>query len=642
MDQGYEERVNPLYLSLVKPPILAAYQKSATGIDGPFLDLPSFDKMSNPVAVISGVTNEINNYWILGNVFAQYKFSSSLSTKIQFGWDRKGLDEDRFTPANGIVPVDYMLLFDRTSEEQMINRSILSVEHTLTYDKQLNSDNRLLAFGGYNIEVSDYSTIFGSSIHSTSDDFRSLGDGQKLKMDGLNETIHNISAFANADYSYRAKIFLKAGLRIDGSSKFGEEAKVVKLLSIPVAVLPYTGITWKLKGEPWLRDISLLDELNLRASWGITANQDIPVNTRYSLYQYSFYTSRSGMAPLTLGNKKIKWETTYNFNLGADISILKKALGMRLDYFNTTTTDLLTPQITDAANGFSYYWGNHGTLKNQGIELGLKTTGNSGDFIWNIGLNIAKYINRVNELPLGMPITDGLYGYKTIVQGGSAAGLIYGYKGDGVFSTAEEASAAGLVNGSGVPYHVGDFHYTDLNGDYIINETDMQVIGNPNPDLFGGITANLSYKNFDLDAIFSYSYGNDILNVLRSKLETGTVYENQSVKVLSRWMTEGDITGIPYTAYSEGVSNRLPSSFYIEDGSYFKLKSLTLSYSLKKQVAFIRSAQVYISGYNLFTLTKYLGWDPEVAIGQSLFSRGYDFGNYPQPRAFMLGIKVGL
>jgi len=170
----------------------------------------------------------------------------------------------------------------------------------------------------------------------------------------------------------------------------------------------------------------------------------------------------------------------------------------------------------------------------------------------------------------------------------------------------------------------------------------MQVIGNPNPKFFGGITTDLSYKNFGLNAIFSYSYGNDILNVLRSKLETGTVYENQSVTVLNRWMTDGDNTSIPNTQYTGVVSNALPSSFYIENGSYFKLRSLTLSYSLKKQVAFARSAQVYISGYNLFTLTKYLGWDPEVATGQGVFSRGYDFGNYPQPRMFMLGIKLGL
>lgn len=642
MDQGFEERLNPLYLSLIKPPILATFKKSDTGVSGPFYDDPQFDRLSNPLAVVNLVSNVVNDYWILGSVFAKYQFNNSLYTKVQIGLDSRGLEEDRFTPSTGIVPMNYDPLFDRTSEEQMINRRIMSVEHTLNYEKQLNADNHLLLFGGYNIEISDYSTTYGMSVHSTSDDFQGLGDGQKLLASGIEETIHNVSAFANADYSYRGKIFLKAGLRIDGSSKFGSEAKGAKIFSVPVAILPYTGITWKMKGEPWMKDLSFLDEFNLRASWGLTANQDLPVNGQYSLYGSDFYTNRPGMGPKAIGNKSIKWETTNNINVGVDFSILRKALEMRLDYFNTSTTDLLLPQLADGTSGLTYYWGNAGILKNQGIELGLNTIGNSGDFIWNVGFSVATYMNKVSDLPYDLPIKDGLNGYTTIVQNGNTAGLIYGYQALGVFSTAAEATTAGLANNLGVPYQAGDFHYTDLNGDHIINEADMQVIGNPNPDFFGGITTNLSYKNFNLDAIFSYSYGNDILNVLRSKLETGTVYENQSVTVLNRWMTDGDISSIPNTQFTNVVSAKVPSSFFIEDGSYFKLRSLTVSYNLKKQLAFVRSAQIYFSGYNLFTLTKYLGWDPEVATGLGVFSRGYDFGNYPQPRMFLLGIKLGL
>lgn len=642
MDQGFEERVNPLYLSLIKAPILAPFQKSDSGVDSPFYDQPSFDRLSNPVAVIKGVTNDINNFWILGSVFAQYKINNSLKTKIQFGIDRRGLDEDRFTPANGIVPVNFNPLFDRTSEEQMINRKIMTAEHTLTFDKQFDAGNYLMAFGGYNIELSDYSSVYGYSIHSSSDDFKGLGNGQKLAMNGINETTHNISAFANVDYIYHSKLFLKAGLRVDGSSKFGDEVKGNKLFSIPVAVLPYAGLTWKMKGESWMRNITFLDEFSLRGSWGITANQDIPVNGKYSLYESDFYRNNPGMAPSSIGNNSIKWETTTNYNAGLDISMFRKAIGVTFDYFNTKTTDLLVPKIIDGASGFNYYWGNGGTLKNHGIELGLNTFGNSGKFLWKVGITMAKYINKVSDLPLHMPIIDGLYGYTSIVQDGSAAGLLFGYRAIGVFSNTAEVTAAGLSNNAGEPYRAGDIHYADLNGDHIINESDKTVIGNPNPKCFGGITTNFSYKNFELDAILSYSYGNDILNVLRSKLETSAGYENQSIKVMNRWMADGDITGIPNTLYSESVSQRLPSSLYIEDGSYLKLRSLILTYRFKKQIGFARSFQLYLTGYNLITFTKYLGWDPEVTTGQGVFSRGYDFGNYPQPRTFMLGIKVGL
>ncbi len=620
---------------------MSPYRRSDTGEFSPFFDQPASEKLSNPLAVAEGVSNEVNDYWIHGSVYAKYNFNSSLNSKILFGIDRRGLEQDRFTPSNGVVPVDFNPKLDRTSEEQMINRSILSVEHTLSFEKQLNSVSHLLAFGGYNFEIGNYKSVYGYSAHSTSDDFRGLGDGQKITMSGLAEDYHNISAFGNIDYSFRAKLFLKAGLRLDGSSKFGEDANGLKLLSVPFAVLPNAGLTWKLKGERFLNNVSFLDELNLRASWGITANQDIPVNARYSLYTYKFFLSNTGFVPGTLGVRKIKWETTNSYNAGLNLSAAKKALSLTLDYFNTRTTDLLIPQAIDGSSGTTFSWVNSGAINNQGVEIGMKSIGSAGDFIWNVGVNFSKYRNELTMLPNGLTLIDGLYGYKSIAREGMAAGLIYGLKGNGVYSTQAQATSEGLSNYQGVPFRAGDFSYIDVNSDKIINDNDLQVIGNPNPDFFGGITTNLSYKSFELDGVFSFSYGNEILNVLRSKLETGAAYQNQSVAVLNRWTTDGDNATVPYTHYSSTVVVQ-PSSYFIEDGSYIKMKSLSLIYNLKRQISFARSAQIYITGYNVFTLTKYLGWDPEGAAGQGVFSRGYDFGNYPQPKMFMIGIKVGL
>ncbi len=643
MDQGYEERTNPLYLSLVKSSIFAPYQKSDQGIDGPFLSQPGFDQLSNPLAVVKGVKNEILNTWILGNVFAQFEITKSLKTKFALALDRKGIEEDRFTPANGIVPVNNDPRFDRTSEEQLITDQLASIEHTLSYEKQLNANHRLLAFTGYNIEIASYTNIYGYTIHSTSDDFQGLGDGMKLAMSGITETSHNLSVFANADYIFREKFFLKGGLRLDGSSKFGDQLNTnVKMGSVPFAVLPYTGFTWKVKAEPWMQSLSLIDEFTLRVSWGLTANQGIPVNARYSLYESNFYTFKPGIAPANIGNPAIQWETTDNRNIGFDFSILKKSLEIRFDYYNTKTTNLLVPKVTDDLKGSNFYWANQGSLKNQGFELGINTLGNAGNLIWKIDVNIATNTNEISDLPFGLPVIDGLNGFTSIAQNGGVAGLIYGYENLGVFSTAAEATASGLINDKGIPYQAGDFHYADLKNDGIINDLDKTVIGNPNPEFFGGITTSLSWKNFDLDAVFTYAYGNDILNVLRMKLETGNGYQNQSVTVLGRWATDGDITKVPNIRYGDPAGDRRPSSAYIEDGSYLKMKSLTLSYSIGKQISFMRSAQFYISGYNLFTVTNYLGWDPEVTGGQGIFSRGYDFGNYPQSRIFMVGIKLGL
>ena len=620
MDQGYEERVNPLYLSLVKPPILAPFQKSNKGVDGPFLSQPDFDLLSNPLAVTSKVKNEILNSWLMGTVFAQYDFSKNVRTKVTLGIDRKGLEEDRFTPANGIVPINNDLRFDRTSEEQMITDQIMSIEHILTFDKQLSADSRFSAFGGYNLEFSNYESIYGYSIHSTSDDYQGLGDGMKLAMDGVLEDVRNLSFFLNGDYAFREKFLVKAGVRMDGSSKFGEDVSSgLTIGGAPFAVLPYTGLTWKLKGESWLKDSKLFDEFNLRTSWGLTANQDIPVNARHSLYESNFYTFHPGISPATLGNPAIQWETTRKFNAGMDLLFAEKSLGVHLDYFNAKTTDMLVPERIDGSNGTDFYWSNGGAMQNNGIDLGIKTLGHKGDFVWNIGLNMAKYWNEVISLPDGLPLTDGLYEFTSLADEGREAGLIYGYQTLGVFMTEAEAVSSGLLNDRGIAYRAGDFHYADLKQDGMINEQDMIVIGNPNPKLFGGVTLNLMHKNFSLESVFSYSYGNDILNVLRMKLETGSGYENQSVTVLGKWQTEGDITNIPDTKYGDLAGNRLPSTQYIEDGSYFKMKSITLTYTIPKQISFLRTAQVYISGYNLLSFTNYLGWDPETAIGQNNF-----------------------
>ena len=641
MDQGFEERVNPLYLSLVKPPILTPFIKTADGKPGPFLSSVYYDNLSNPMAVVDGVSNEVSNYWIMSSVYANYDLNRNLKSKIVFGLNRMGIAEDRFTPARGVVPVNNNPLYDRTSEEQMIEQQFATMEHTLIYTKQLNPENRILAFGGYNFETLKYSRTYGYSIHSTSDEFKGLGDGTKIAQEGVTEKYNNISAFANLEYTFREKIFVKGGIRLDGSSKFGENVNDgIKISSNPFAVLPYTGITWKLKSESWMNKYSFLDEFNLRASWGITANQDIPVNARYSLYESKFYTYRPGIVPYSIGNNSIKWETTYNYNGGTSISLFKKLIDVQFDYFLTKTTDLLVPKKLDGANGNSFYWANDGSIKNQGFELAVSTMGSATNLTWKFGVNIAKYRNEILSLPSDLPILDGVNGFTSISRVGSPAGLIYGYKYEGVFSSS--ADAAGLLTDKGIPYKGGDYQYADLNGDGIINVYDMQVIGNPNPKFYGGISSNISYKNFSLDAVFSYSYGNDVLNVLRSKIENGLEYENQSVAVLNRWMEDGDVASIADTPYGDPSGNKRPSSKYIEDGSYFKMRTLTLSYNYNNKIGFARNAQIYFSAYNLFTISNYLGWDPEVAVGQGVFSRGYDFGNYPLSKTFMVGIKLGL
>ena len=635
MDQGYETRVNPLYLSLIKPSILAPYQLSSEGEKREFLSELDYDGLSNPVAVTTNVLNKILNTWWFGSINTRFDFNNSLFTQVSVSLDNRLLEENRFTPATGIAPFGNAM---RVAEQQFRKYNATSFEHIVNFKKQLSVDHRLTAFGGYNFEFSGYSNDYARSINSSSDDYKSLADGQRDIVDGTDEKYHNFSMFVNGDYSFREKILLKAGLRLDGSSKFGPDADGLKIGEMPFAVLPYAGITWRVMSESWL-NIPTLDEFNLRASWGLTANQDIPMNARYSLYEHSFYSYYPGVIPYMIGNSSIKWETTNSVNIGADLSFFKKWLGLSFDYFHTTTTDLLLPSVQDTFNDNVYSWMNAGTLKNNGFELGVSTLGRSGDYLWNIGVNIAKSVAQAYDLPSNIPIIDGKNGFTSIIANDSEVGLIYGYRCLGVFES--DATTGGLMRDDGLPYKGGDFRFEDVNRDGTVNDLDRQVIGNPNPKFFGGITAGFNWKKFSLDALFSYSYGNEILNVMRMRLETSNSYENQTVSVLNRWQNDGDKTNMPNVKFGSSI-NSLPSSYYIEDGSYFKLKSLTFSYNFNEQISFLRNIQFYLTAYNLFSLTKYLGWDPEVAVGHNVFTRGYDFGYYPQPRTFMLGVKVGL
>jgi hypothetical protein len=390
-----------------------------------------------------------------------------------------------------------------------------------------------------------------------------------------------------------------------------------------------------------MQNFKVLDELNLRASWGITANQDIPVNTQYTLFGPVFNGTYPGLAQVSLGNSTIKWESTNSWNLGVDVAIHHTPFRIQVDYFNNRTKDLLVPQPFSGINGQNYFWANAGTINSRGLEVGVSAKGHVGTLLWNAGANIAHFNTEIVSLAGTSSYLDGANGYSSIAAVGSAPGKIYGTKYLGVFATTAEAQASGLTNELGTPYKAGDTHYQDLNGDKIINYNDMQVIGNSNPKIFGGFNGSVSYKHFDLSATFSYAYGNDILNVLRSKMENGVGYENQSVQAINVWTHEGDVTNVPLTLQNDPARNRRPSSQYIEDGSYLKMRTLTIGYTFKEKY-FVRSAQVYLTGYNLFTATKYSGYDPETTVGTNSFTRGYDFGNVPYSKTIMLGLKIGL
>jgi hypothetical protein len=285
-------------------------------------------------------------------------------------------------------------------------------------------------------------------------------------------------------------------------------------------------------------------------------------------------------------------------------------------------------------------------MDNKGYEVSanLKVL-NFKKLKWELGLNVGHYLNKIVALPDG-DYSTSVYGGEVRTAVGQSAGAFYGYKTNGVFTTESQAATANLkianVDGTFSTFGAGDMIFVDKNKDGFIDGRDKQIIGNPNPDLYGTVSSKLSFDRFTLNTIFTYSYGNDVYNYQRSQLEAGTDFSNQTSAMLRRWTADGQITDQPKAVYGDPMGNSRFSDRWIEDGSYIRMKTISLSYELPIKSDFIEGFNVWISANNLITVTKYLGLDPEFSAGNSVYYQGVDAGLLPQTKSYYIGIKFNL
>jgi hypothetical protein len=285
-------------------------------------------------------------------------------------------------------------------------------------------------------------------------------------------------------------------------------------------------------------------------------------------------------------------------------------------------------------------------MSNKGLEVSVNARlVQRPSLKWDLGFNIGKNKSNIDAVPGGSLYTN--YANATLITAnGQAASLFYGYQSMGIFKTAAEASTSALTTknnkGEILPFQTGDVKFKDLNGDKNIDENDRAVIGNPNPDFYGGINSRLIWKRFELNALFTFSKGNDVFNYLRYRLESQQDASNQIATVNNRWRTEGQITDMPRASWGDPLGNNRFSDRWIEDGSYFRLRSLSVSYNIPLKSGLINDINIYVNGSNLFTLTNYKGFDPEFSVGSNLFVQGIDTGLQPQFKNVTLGLRLGL
>jgi hypothetical protein len=389
-----------------------------------------------------------------------------------------------------------------------------------------------------------------------------------------------------------------------------------------------------------------IEKLKLRAGYSVSGNDGIGNYSARMLYTSQNFLGYNGLVMTNIANPTLKWETNSKLNAGLDVSLLKERLNISFDIFRNETKDLLIWKSNKSYYGTGVYPVNDGVLQNTGFEIGVQGRIVNTSFKWDVEVNIARYNNRIKALSDNEIITQ-IAGANILTKVGSPVGLFYGYKTGGVYATSGEATAANLhiqqADGTLVPFQAGDVRFVDIHPDGVIDEKDLTIIGDPNPDLFGSVVNKLQWKRWTVNTVFSFTYGNDVYNSVRSELESMNDFKNQTIAVKNRWSGEGHLTDTPRAVWGDPMDNARFSDRWIENGSYLRLKSLSLSYDIPFNLSFSKGwIQIYATALNLVTLTEYLGYDPEFSDQQNPLFYGIDTGLTPQPRSFIFGIKLSL
>lgn len=650
-DDGVDKHYSPTWASITKSPFLSPYNYTSSGeltTDYSFAD--EFG-IGNPGGMFKYmVSNLIKNRFNLG-VLPSLKITPDLTLSSQIDYNLTRTTESRFIPvgytASRIIP-------DKGVSDNMINNQILRNQALfndtrLTFEKNIGRRNHIKALIGWRY-ISNYFESDYVEEHNTKLNLNTNINGVRdfKQAYGLNNWTKSISNYASLDYNFDNKYFLSATTAIDGSSRFGTKtADGFQLFGHSWGIFPSVNAAWIVSSENFMRNQQVINFCKVRGGYGLTGNDGmLDYQSMAYFMSVRFMDKANGLLISNLENANIQWETTAKLNAGIDLSLLNNRLSVSFDYFNSNTSNLLVEKELPIITGLAKYWANDGKLNNKGFELtaNLKVF-NFKNLKWELGASVGHYKNRITELNAGS-FTTQVYEGEVISKVGEAVGSFYGYKTNGVFSTQSEADASGLktknADGTVSPFGAGDIIFEDKVADGVIDENDKQIIGNPNPDFYGTITNKFSYKRFTLNTIFTYSYGNDVYNYYRSQLEAGKDFSNQTTIMNTRWTANGQVTEQPKAVYGDPMGNARFSDRWIEDGSYLRLKTVTLSYDLPIKSKFLEGINLWVSANNLLTFTNYLGMDPEFSVNNSVYYQGVDAGLVPQTKSYYVGVKFNL
>ncbi len=603
-------------------PLMPVYEED--GSYSSFEDYQASWLSDNPVKSAKEIRAYTKSYRLLGNIFGEYKITPQLSVKSTLSADYTQLRDNQFLSP---LTADAEAVNGEAFEANFTGITWLT-ENTLNYTKTFGkNDLNLLAGTSLQKTSSTQSSIVGQGFPSGS--IQNISGAANIigaTSTGTGFTL--LSFFGRANYGFDSRYLLTATLRADGSSRFSKDNRF--------GYFPSFSAAWRISNEKFFPQEGAFNDLKLRISYGLTGDQEIGDFQNINFYGPANYNGQPGIIIRNIADPSLTWQSNVVLNAGIDFGILKNKINGSVEVFKSNKTDILSEDIIPGTTGFATVTRNSGEIENKGFEGNVSfDIIKKENFTWNVNLNYTYVKNTIKKLS-----SDGvlLSSYSDlapthILKIGSPVGSLWG------------------VKYLGVDPQTGDALYEDLDGNGEIDNDDAQIIGNALPTGFGGLTNTVSWKNFDLTVFLRFSYGNEIYNLIRPTYENlgysndgglFSVYANNSTNVLDRWRQPGDRAEYPRASfvnpnYFEG------SSQFLENGSFIRLQNLTLGYTFKDVPGF-NNLRVYFEGQNVFLLSKYKGFDPEVSSTGGIDERtaGVDYGAYPQARTFLLGINIGL
>ncbi len=614
---------------------------------------PYVDLAGNPVAYALSTTNKTNNYRSLLDAYLEYEFLPGLKFRTLAGADIEYTTLDFFTPSYLYASTQ------NTSTGNAVKNANTSYswvnENTLTYDRKINSNNVLNAVAGFSVQAFQQGTLGASANGFFTNDLgtNNLGIGATPLVPASSQQKNTLASyFGRVNYRLFDKYLFTATMRADGSSRFGTGNKW--------GYFPSGAFAWRAIDENFVRSLNAFSDLKLRLGYGVTGNQEI--GDYQSIPQYVATGSNSytldntrvvGVTINNVPNPKLRWEQTASANIGIDFGFLHNRLTGTIDLYSKKTSKLLFNEYVPATSGFSTELINAGSVGNKGIDIGLDFVAiDHRDFGWRVFGDFSTNRNRVlnlngtNNLLAGNSSSSIFTGGGTptsILQVGAPIGSFYGYKFAGIYQNSEQISASGITN---PVYHPGDPIYVDENKNDTISGTDRVIIGHALPKFVYGFTNTFRYKRFALSVFVQGVYGDNILNENLYDIQNGIPTDNKLASVANSWTGDGTSNSLPRVSSTVRRSTGITSDV-IEDGTYMRLKTTSLSYSVKVPPhKTIKTLMVYVTGQNLITLTHYSGFDPEVnSYGNNSnannLSLNTDYGSYPSSRTFLFGVKLG-